>query len=220
MVRTMCMQLLEGMGTSWLSAAASSPGIAAVPTLYVPMWLERPIPMKVVVRSSLPPTTLAAVLRAAVLDVEPRAVVPEPRTYALELRRWRARPTFFAQVFMGASVVTLALAVAGIVSVGHAMLVARRREIGIRLALGEPGSHVTARVIGRATVAAIAGAFVGCLAGWSLPLPIETGPVPWWLPEMVIGLIPVLALVAVLVASYGWCRRALRQDPAQMLRSE
>jgi hypothetical protein len=197
-----------------------SPGIASVPTLYVPMWLERPIPMKVVVRSSLPPATLAAVLRAAVLDVEPRAVLPEPRTYALELRRWRARPTFFAQVFMAASVVTLALAVAGVVAVGHAILVARRREIGIRLALGEPGSRVTARVVGRGAAAAIAGACVGCLAGWSLPLPIEAGHAPWWLPEMVVGLIPLPALVAVLVGSYGWCRRALRQDPAQMLRSE
>ncbi len=197
-----------------------SPTLATVPTLYVPMWLQRPIPMKIVVRSSLPLAPLAAVLREAVLEVEPRAVVPEPLRYARELQRWRARPTFLAQVFMAASAVTLALAVVGVVAVGHAMLAARRREIGIRLALGEPGSRVTVRVIGRGGAAAVAGAFVGCLATWRLPLPIETGHIPWWLPQMVVGLVPLVAFTAVLAGSYAWCRRALRQDPAHLLRSE
>ncbi len=197
-----------------------SPATSTVPTLYVPMWLERPIPMKVVVRSSLPLAALAADLRAAVLEVEPRAVVPEPKTYAHELRRWRARPTFFAQVFMAGSGVTLTLAVVGVVAVGHAMLAARRREIGIRLALGERGSRVTARVVARGSAAAIAGALVGCLATWSLHLPIETAATPWWLPQMVVALVPLVALMAVVVTSYVWCRRAVRQDPAPLLRSD
>jgi putative ABC transport system permease protein len=197
-----------------------SPAVAQVPTLYVPMWLERPIPMRVVVRSSLPGTTLAALLDTAVLDVEPHAVVDEPIAYASQLRRWRARPAFFAQVFGAASALALVLAALALTAIARALLVARRRETGLRLAVGEPPPRVAARLLARATAAVLAGAPVGLAVGRAIPMPVEADPAPWWMPAGTLVAGPAVGLILVLFGVYVSCLRTVTHEPARLLREE
>lgn len=197
-----------------------SPLIAHVPTLYVPMWLERPIPMQMVVRTSLAGPTLAAVLDAAVREVEPRAVVGEPMAYVSHLRRWRARSTFFAQVFGAASALALVLAALALTAIARALLASRRRESGIRLALGEPPARVTVRLLARVTLAVVAGGMAGVTAGRAMPVAVDAAPAPWWLPACALVAVPAVALILVLLGVYASCLRTVEADPAHLLREE
>jgi hypothetical protein len=197
-----------------------SPTIATIPTLHVPMWLERGIPMKLVVRSSLPGRDVARVVGEAIREMEPSSVVPPPVTYHDHLQRWRARPEFFARVFAGAAFLTLAVAVTGIAAVMHAVLTLRRRELGIRLALGEPTWSVIGRLLRQIAAAASVGAALGLWFGWSVPLPLEPVPSPSLLPDFVVVAVPLSAVLLVLAATAFLCRRALMENPASLIRSE
>ena len=126
-----------------------------------------------------------------------------------------------ASVAGGLSVVALVLAVIGIYGVFSYLVEERRREIGIRLALGATKPQVR-----RALAAACRRPVVGGLAG-GLVLSLLAGAV---LRGMLLGLSPldpvsygVVALVlaaAALVATAGPVRRALRVDPAVTLRAD
>jgi len=103
---------------------------------YLPFWLRISNVETLVVRASVPPSTLTAAVRRVVLDAEPAAAIPRVQTMdevvavAIADRRFELS---LMTVFGFAAAVLAALGVYGVVSYS----VARRgREMGIRIALG------------------------------------------------------------------------------------
>lgn len=96
----------------------------------------------------------------------------------------------------------------------------RRREIGIRSALGAQPGHLIAAVFGRALSQIAAGSAAGMFAAYLVGrfVPIEQiGGVP--IPGVLPGAAAFMLLVGVL-AALGPARRGLRIDPTEALRSE
>jgi predicted permease len=128
---------------------------------------------------------------------------------------------------IGASVFTLsgglALVVAGIglFSVMSYLIADRRREIGVRLALGARPREVVALVVRGSVGMAAAGVLVGLSAAAALgsfaePLLFQTSPRE---PMVFVGVSVVLVGVSLLAAA-GPARRALRIDACDVLRGE
>ena len=116
------------------------------------------------------------------------------------------------------AIVLAAVGVSGVVSYSAA---SRRREIGIRLALGARGAHVIRAVLGR--LALVVGA--GLMVGLVLALPVNAAT-----RSLLYGVDPrepwVMVLIATVIAGAGVvaaavpAHRALRTDPVTALRSE
>ena len=114
----------------------------------------------------------------------------------------------------------LLLSAAGLYALMAFTVAQRRREIGIRSALGAQPGQLVAAVFRRAFRQIAVGAAVGMLAAYLVGryVPIEQIgglPIPGSLP----GAAAFMLLVGVL-AAFGPARRGLRIDPTEALRSE
>ena len=95
----------------------------------------------------------------------------------------------------------------------------RRREIGVRLALGATPSLVRRDVVWRGTRLALAGATAGLVAAFG-----ASGALAGLLygvsahDPLTFATVPVLFVMIAVVASWVPARRAMRGDPAQVLR--
>jgi putative ABC transport system permease protein len=173
-----------------------------------------------VVRALDVDATLAA-LRAAVHETDRRVVVwrldPVDRLFADAIARPRLVLLLMA-VFAGLGLV---LAAAGIYGVLSYAVVQRRREIGIRLALGARPDGVGRAILVNGLALTTIGLGIGVLLAMALmgvmrSLLYEVEPTD---PFSVAGVAIVLLVVA-LAASWQPARRAMRIDPVRLLREE
>jgi putative ABC transport system permease protein len=173
----------------------------------------------IVVRSSLPPETLARVVPAAVRRVDPEQSVfaSRPMTAIVDQTIWQAR--LAGTLGLGFAFLALALATAGLHAIVSQSVSRRTREMGLRLAIGAtprdvgvliaretfrmvvPGlalGLIAALVIGRA-----AGSLLYDVSGWD--------PVTYLAATLFLGLASVAAASSPAV-------RAARVDPLTALR--
>jgi ABC-type antimicrobial peptide transport system permease subunit len=114
----------------------------------------------------------------------------------------------------------LLLSAAGLYALMAFTVAQRRREIGIRSALGAQPGRLVAAVFRRAFWQMSAGAAVGTVAAYLIGryVPIEQiGGLP--IPGILPGVALFMLLVGVL-AALGPARRSLRTNPTEALRSE
>lgn len=116
---------------------------------------------------------------------------------------------------------TLVLAAVGLYGVLAQVVAQRRREIGVRIALGAAGSDVVRTVVGRGLLAVGLGLLVGLAASAFLARSLDgllyrTSPTDPATFALVTGVLVVTALAACLIPA----RRALGVDPARALRDE
>ncbi len=171
------------------------------------------------VRSSAPPAVVAASARDLLRELDPQLPADRVGTMAARIRVSVAGPRFYAAGLGAFGVLAVLLALAG----SHAGLAhrvaARRRELGLRLALGASESSVRRMVVRRGLVLTVAGAALGLAAAL---------PVLRLLDSQLYGVTPLdpwsyAAGVVVLLAA-GWlaaeapARRASRVPPADALR--
>jgi ABC-type antimicrobial peptide transport system permease subunit len=124
-----------------------------------------------------------------------------------------------AAIMFGAA--ALLLSVLGVYGLLAQAVARRRRELGIRLAIGAHASDVAAMVLGEAGRLAAAGTAVGILAALALTRLLDsllwevgaTDPVTF-------AAVSLLVLAAGLAAAAIPARRATRIDPAQTRRLE
>src|SRR5260370_40249672 len=130
-----------------------------------------------------------------------------------------AAPRSMAWLVGGFALLALGLAAAGIYGVvGHGVL-RWTRELGLRLGLGASRTRLAWLVVGSSLCYTLAGTVVGLSASWALGRWIKTllygiaehDPVSFSLPPIVLATVGILAS---LLPMY----RALRIDPAQLLR--
>ena len=156
-----------------------------------------------------------------VVVAEEQQLAPVVERLSAVLSRSVAAPRFRTLLVATLAGFALLLAGIGIYGVIASVVQQRRREIGIRIALGANRANVTTAVVGRClvnvTAGTIAGLLIYCatrrvLASWLYG--ITPGD-----PRVLAVTVVVLALVA---ASASWipARRAARIDPATSLRFE
>ncbi len=194
----------------------------AEPALYLPMTQDFLPRMTLIIGSrDASPATVAA-LRSR-LDGIPGGRSPAiVTTLEAHLSRVALAPERIATVLMGASA-AIALLLGGLGLYGAMVDAARqrRREFGVRLALGSPGWRLVSEVLGEGARLAAAGTVAGLVLSWIVARwlseisPAADPPPAWiWLAA------PVTLLAAVLIASVLPARIALATDPLTVMRDE
>ena len=163
---------------------------------------------------------LAERLRDVVASVDPTLHVDEVRTLAEIYREHRFGDNLGAITIGAVTSSILLLSAAGLYALMTFTVAQRRREIGIRSALGAQPARLVAGVFRRAFWQIGAGSAAGMLAAYLTGryVPIEQiGGLP--IPGILPGAAAFMLLVGV-VAAWGPARRGLRIDPTEALRSE
>ncbi len=174
-----------------------------------------------VVRTGGDPARILPDLRRAALAPDPLAVVTRLSTMREVLATSTSQRRLALTLFAAFAAIALVLATAGIVGALAGMVTERRREIGLRSALGATPGGIVRLVLGRGLLLAGLGAVAGVAAAAAGSRVIE---------GMLYGVNPrdgatllAVALVACLVgvlsgALPAW--RAVRVDPMTALRSD
>jgi putative ABC transport system permease protein len=189
--------------------------------LYVP-WRSRPShiqgPLRFLIRTADDPATLAPVARERLRALNP-SVPAEFETLRSTLASSVADRRFVASILLAFAGTGLVLALIGVFGVVAYTVERRRREIGIRLALGAETGRVRREVRGRALRAVGAGVALGAMGALAASRFVEA-----LLYEVDARDPATLAAVAVLflgttaLASELPARRASRVAPASVLR--
>ncbi|MEM1202097.1 MAG: ADOP family duplicated permease [Acidobacteriota bacterium] len=185
-------------------------------------WGSAPHSQALVLRTSLgAPTSLLPEVRRRVGDWLPGAAMFQAASGAQMVERSLAREQLAARLMTLFATLALALGLLGLYGVVTHGVIRRRREIGVRLAVGARPSDIFGRVVARSLVPVAAGMAVGALlAAWTSPS-IEGllyGVGPSDPGSFALGLGLVLATATVVAALPA--RRASRVDPAEVLASD
>jgi len=177
--------------------------------------------MVVVVKAAVPPLSLAGAMRAAVRRVDPE--VPTASLLAMDEVVGASMADRRRDAWLIGAFAALALAVAsvGVYGVTAYHVARRRREIGLRVALGAERRDVVRMVLGQGLRLAAAGIGVGVPAAL-----LAAGALRSLLFEVtahdpaVFAAIPVLLMVVAALACALPAARAARIDAAVALREE
>lgn len=160
-------------------------------------------------------------VRAAVWSVNSNLPVASVRTMGNVYGKSLAR-TSFTLVMLGiAGVMAMALGIIGIYGVISFVVSQRKREIGIRMALGAQGGDVVQMVLRQGATMALVGVTIGIVAALGLTRLMTNllfGVTPR--DPLTFGLVAALLMLVALLACYVPARRAMKVDPVVALRYE
>jgi putative ABC transport system permease protein len=177
--------------------------------------------MNVVIRTVLPPESLAPQIRRIVQAMDPTLPIVNLRSMTDVFDESLSRPRFLAQllgVFAGLALLLAAIGTYGILSYS---VTERRREIGIHMALGATRRNVLGMVLGQGMRLTIAGLVAGLAAAFVLTrlLQSQLFNVKPSDPMTIASVAAMIAAVA-LAACYIPASRATRVDPMVVLRDQ
>jgi predicted permease len=180
-----------------------------------------PNTLNFVVRTTLPPSALTTSVRQAVSALD--ASLPIIRLRAMDevFDEAIGRPRLLANLLGIFASLALLLAAVGSYGVLSYMVTERRREIGIRMALGADRGSVQQMILGQGLRLTVGGVAIGLalvFAGNRVMKSLLFGVAPWD-PATIGGVVAIMAAVA-LVACYLPARGATRVDPMIVLREE
>ena len=225
-----------GRRIKWGSRQSSSPWLTVVgvvvdtryreltsirPSIYVPYPHGIPVtPAYLAVRGSNPVATAGAI-RRAVAEQEPGATVVRIDSLPSLLSAPLARPRFQTALAAGFAALALLLSLLGTYGLLSFLVRQRRREIGIRMALGAAPSQVRRLVLRQGLTIGAAGVMLGVasvLALGSLVQPFLFGVTAT--DPLVLAVTGTSLLLSVFAATLGPTRLATRTDPLLVLRSD
>ena len=177
--------------------------------------------MSIVVRTDGDPARLAAAARQAVREIHPQAPVSAIRPMSSVAALGVAREVTAARALGLFGALALLLAAVGLHGVMARLVNDRRRELGIRIALGAEPRAVRWLVVGRTLRIALVGIVTGITA--SVLISRQLGALLHGVsaadPVVLAGASAVLLTVA-LLASFTPARRAARVDPLAVMKTE
>jgi putative ABC transport system permease protein len=174
-----------------------------------------------VVRTTTDPAAFAAPIRVLVASLAKDVPVFDVATLDERVSRSVASRTFLMQLLGLFAAATVLLSVVGLYAVVSHSVATRRREFGVRLALGAARQDIWWLVLRRGFTLVFCGLAAGLGGSFLLGrlLASQLFQTPSVDPVTLVGSAAVLLGVS-LVAHFGPIRRALRVDPALALRSE
>jgi putative ABC transport system permease protein len=183
--------------------------------------LAMPTTMNVVLRTTLPATAQAQTLERVVKEVD--AAVPIVRLREMDevFAESISRPRLLSQLVGAFAALALLLAAVGTYGVLAYMVAARRREIGIRMALGADRLVVLAEVMKQGFLITSAGVVIG-LGGAFVLTRLMAALLFGVQPTDAATLVTAIATIALVSIAACWLPawRASRVDPIVMLRYE
>ncbi|HLN58437.1 MAG TPA: ABC transporter permease [Thermoanaerobaculia bacterium] len=196
-------------------------GVVSRPEMYVPFAQEPWWAAYVVIRTSGDPMRLAAVVRNEVGALDPTLPIESVQPMAQIVSESVAQPRFRTTLLGLFGALALLLSVIGIYGVISYSVGRRKREVGIRLALGAESGDVLRLVLGEGLVLTGAGLAAGAVGAAVLTrflasLLFDVGRLD---PATYAAAALTLA-GAGLLASWLPARRAMRVDPVTALREQ
>jgi predicted permease len=189
--------------------------------LYFNAGRNAPATLNVVIRTPLAAGALANTIQRAVTSLDPSLPIIRLREMDEVFDDAIGRPRLMAQLLTVFAILALLLSTIGTYGVLSYMVTERRREIGIRVALGATRQSVLRMILGQGLSLTLAGAAIGlviAIAGGRLIASLLFGVSPTDPITIagVVALIATVALVACLVPGHA----ATRVDPMVALREE
>jgi putative ABC transport system permease protein len=195
----------------------------AQPQMYVALGNTRTITREIYlfVRSEGAPSDLLPTVRSVVREIDPGAVLADAGPFAAEVSQSIAQPRFAAAVLGVIAGLALVLAATGLYAAVSYGVSRRRRELGIRAALGarprDAVRLVLAHGLGVTAAGVIAGLFIAGFASRAVrPLLFGVSN----LDPLSFVVTPILLLAVAALGCAIPARRAAAVDPAETLRSE
>jgi predicted permease len=201
-----------------------------VPTLYLPLtldWLRNNPGQRAtfLLRGTTGREVLEAV-RERLASLHPDVTMFDPRTMKEDLDRLNAFVQWDSTIYMILGVFALLLACIGLGGVTVHAVTQRRKEIGIRMALGARGPQIQGLVLKEGVALVMAGSVFGLAGAYAIVRAFANSPV---LAQMMAGrgddplfiIAAPLALASLaMLACYLPARRATEIDPMSALRTE
>jgi putative ABC transport system permease protein len=175
----------------------------------------------VMVRTTGDPLALVPALRAAVREVDPNLPIHDVRTMrqrAAEALAWERFATVTLVLFAALGLLLASVGIYGIMAYSVAQ---RRREIGIRVALGATSRQIVRFVITQGAVLTAAGLAIGAAASVAF-----IRVVPALMPHagsgdpLVFGAVVAILLLVALLACYLPARAATGIDPVRVIAAD
>ncbi|WP_031499280.1 ABC transporter permease [Bryobacter aggregatus] len=191
------------------------------PTVYSAWTPSEHARLALLVRSKMNPSTLIEPIRQTIERLSPGMPIQDPATLAADIEASLSTEILLANLSIAFALLSLFIAGAGLYALLAYLVILRRREIGIRLAIGAPRPSVAALLLEQATKPVLCGIAAACL------IAIAMGP---WLntvlfevsardPELLAGTGALVLLVALAAAALPSIA-ATRVNPASALRNE
>ena len=182
---------------------------------------QAPTVMNVVLRTTMPASAVATAVESAVREADRTVPVVRLREMNAVFDESIRRPRLLAQLLGAFAGLALLLAAIGTYGVLSYSVLERRREIGIRMALGAKQGSVLAQIMKQGLTLAAVGVAAGLAGAFALSrvlsaLLFGVQPTDPATMAAVVGTIAVVATVA--CALPAW--RASRVDPIVVLREE
>ncbi len=176
--------------------------------------------MNLAIRTSLPMASVAESLRREVSAIDPGEPLPEMTTMAAMLSTATARRRLTTGLFSGFSALALLLCLLGIYGVVAHSIFLRRREIGVRMALGASRGQVLENVLRLGARWIVPGLALGTIGSYFAGRALESqlfgvegvDPLHFAAAAVILG---GIAFVACLLPA----QKATRIDPATTLRT-
>jgi putative ABC transport system permease protein len=189
--------------------------------IYVPVAQNAWFWSTLVVRTAGEPLSILPAVKTVVGRIDKLQPITDVRTIDEVAGETMAAPRFRAALVGSFAAFALVLAAVGIFSVLTLSVNARRRELGIRIALGARSSHVLRLVLGGGLRMVVGGIVIGLVAAGVLTRSLVTllfGVEP--LDPLTFAMAPALLGVVALVACASPALRAARVNPSMTLRQE
>ncbi|MDB6037937.1 MAG: macrolide transporter ATP-binding/permease protein [Verrucomicrobiales bacterium] len=189
--------------------------------VYLPAWQFPGTGRAVVMKTALPPESLFSAVREQVRSLDPGQPISNLSTIE-ELRHHSLAPQRLNLTLLGLfAAVALSLAVIGLYGVLSYAVTQRRREIGLRVALGAQRRDVLGLVVGNGMRLVTLGVVVGLMGAGALmhvlrSLLFEVTP----FDPLTFAFVPVVLSAVALLACWAPARRAAAVDPMIALRNE
>ena len=200
--------------TSGLDADASA-------MMYLP-YKQAPLPfMSFVVRTASNPETLIQPVSKAIYSIDKEQALTDVGTLEQVLARSMSGRRFNMTLLITFAGVALVLAAVGVYGVMNYTVMMRRRELGIRLALGAQKMDVLRLVLGQGLTLTLIGVGAGLLSAYAVTRLMASLLYGVTATDYLTFVSVSVVLIAVgLLASYLPARRATKVDPMIALRTE
>jgi predicted permease len=172
------------------------------------------------VRTTANPADAQAFLELITADLDPMLTVTV-ETVDQQVSRLTSRPRFVAWLLATFAALALLLAASGLYSVASYLVTQRRRDIGVRIAIGASPRDVARQVVSEAGRWMVAGALLGGALGWMGTRALQSQLYEVQTLDPASWAAAVLALALVLLTAVFWpAHHAAHVDPVAALRAE